>query len=91
MKKREQLYYLIKEYSKGQYTIKDFCEVFEEVFFPDKPSNELSPYELTVFEMLASEISRFSPYPEDIRKYPNVYKTEEDVRLAIEAAMNKLL
>lgn len=91
MTKKQQLYYLLEAFSQGQYEVETFCKAFEEVFYPDVPYDELIPDELMAFEGLAEVVVRFSPFSDDLNAYPKVYRTEDEVRKAINAATDKLM
>ena len=90
MTKKQELYYLLNAFKRGEYEISTFCKVFEDIFYPDVPKSELSVYELEKFEDMAKIIVRFTPYEEDL-KLPNVYYNEEEVRAAIEIAYVELI
>ena len=90
MSKKEQLYALLNMFLRGAYRIPVFCDAFEDIYYPDVPRQELSAQELIVFDTLASIVTRFSPFSEDISAYPNVYRTEDEVRNAILSACNDL-
>lgn len=91
MTKKQQLYYLLKAFLQREYDVATFCEVFESIFYPDIPSDELTSGELAVFNSLAEVVDRFSPFDEDFTKYPNVYRNEEEVKKAIYRATDKLI
>ena len=90
MLKKDMLYYLLKEFVKGNYTVHSFCDAFCDVYYTDFPKNELCEREINTFDALGIVISRFSPYDEDIMKFPGVYATESDVVLAIKTALETL-
>ena len=90
MTTREQLFFLLGEYKNGKYTIPAFCDAFETVFYPDVPRDELACHELELFEMLGETIVRYTPYADDFKNYPGVYKSEAEVKLAIEVLLSNL-
>jgi hypothetical protein len=90
MTKKEQLYYLLEAYAKGEYEVQTFCHAFEEVFFPDIPADELTTYELEVFEELGEKVARFSPFEEDLKKYPKTYFSSIAIDQAITESRVKL-
>ena len=90
MTKKQQLYYLLEAFNRKEYDVKTFCSAFEEVFYPDVPKEELTEFELSKFEDLAKIVVRFSPFEDEIKKLPNVYYSEEDVKNAIEIACLEL-
>ena len=91
MTKKEQLYYLLDAYKKKQYDIPTFCRIFEDIFYPDIPKDELTAFELIQFEALGDIVARFSPFEEDLKTYPKVYHTEADVINAIKTADSTLV
>ncbi|WP_097002361.1 magnesium and cobalt transport protein CorA [Lacrimispora amygdalina] len=91
MTKKQQLYYLLEAFNRREYDVATFCKTFEEVFYPDIPSDELTADELAQFEALAEIVVRFSPFDEDIKAYPKVYRTKVEVESAIKAAFTKLI
>ena len=90
MSKKEQLYALLNMFLHGAYRIPVFCDAFEDIYYPDVPRQELSAKELVIFDALASIVTRFSPFPEDLSTYPGVYCTEAEVRNAILSACHSL-
>lgn len=90
MTAREQLFFLLKEFSEGKYTVPSFCDAFEDVFFPDIPRDELNYHEIDLFEKLGEIIARYTPYEDDLRKYPGVYKSETEVKSAIKFVLSEL-
>jgi len=83
MTKKEQLYYMLNTYNKGEYSVSAFCNAFEEVFYPDIPYDELTPHELDVLKKLGERITRFSPFEEDLKNYPKVYFSDKNINDAI--------
>ncbi|MCL2284977.1 MAG: hypothetical protein FWC32_01270 [Firmicutes bacterium] len=90
MTKKQQLYYLLEAFQRGEYDIATFCDVFYTIFYPDIPSDELTTSELSAFEALGRIVARFSPYEEDIKLHPNAFYTEDGVKNAIEVAYSEL-
>ena len=90
MGKREQLYYLVKAFLRGEYDVCSFCSAFESVFFPDVPYDELNSNELFIFESLAEIVVRFSPFDEDLKTHLGVYQNAENVKKAIHGVADKL-
>jgi hypothetical protein len=91
MTKKEQLYYLLNNYAIQKYDVKTFCQAFQDLFYPDIPRTELTPYELKVFNELGNKVVRYSPYKEDIMNYPRVYFSNEDIDKAISETRIKLI
>ena len=91
MTKKEELYYLLNAFKNGKYDVITFCDVFDSVFYPDVPVDELSAFELKKFEDLAKIVVRFSQYEEDHKLCPNAYFTEEEVNAAIDIAYFALI
>lgn len=90
MTKREQLYYLLEAFKRGEYDIPTFCIAYEHVFYPDIPYDELTHSELAVFDALGEIVARFSPYEHDLKAYPKVYRTAKEVETAIQKASSDL-
>ena len=90
MTKREQLYYLLEAFKRGEYDIPTFCEAYEDVFYPDIPYDELTHSELAVFKALGKVIVRFSPYEGDFKAYPGAFHTAKEVETAIQKASSDL-
>jgi len=90
MTKKQQLYFLLESFLKDSYDVDSFCKAFEGVFYPNVPYEELEVIELNAFKTLAEVVVRFSPFVEDLEKYPDVYRTENEVREAIYIAVSTL-
>lgn len=91
MTKKQELYYLLKAFKRGEYDISTFCDVFISIFYPDVPVDELSSFELQMFNEMPEILVRFSPYEEDHRLCAKAFTTEEEVGVAIDIAYSKLL
>ena len=91
MTKKEELYYLLKAFKNGKYDVITFCDVYDSVFYPDVPVDELSAFELEKFGDLAKKVVRFSQYEIDHKLCPNAYFTEEEVSAAIDIAYFALI
>ena len=91
MTKKEQLYYMLKAFKLGEYDIATFCDAFEDVFYPDRPKDELTLQEWEWFNRLGDIVVRYSPYLKDTKLYPKAYYTDEEVKKAIEKAYSELI
>lgn len=91
MTKKQQLYYLLKAFYHREYDVPTFCRAFEEVFYPDIPSDELTAFELAQFKSLAEVIVRFSPFDGDLKAYPKVYCTEAEVENSVRIVYANLI
>lgn len=87
---KEQLYYLIREYLKENYTTNIFCEQFTNIYCQERHRANLSKLEDMEFDNLNDVTSRYSEFDEDIKMYPGVYFTDEDVRKKVEEVYKKL-
>ncbi len=76
----EQLYYLIREYIKGNYDTNTFCEQFSLIYDMEVDDDDLNEIERTLFSNLSRIAYRFSPYEEDLA-IPNMYYTEQEVKV----------
>lgn len=77
---RQQLYYVVEHYLKGDYPTSLFCDVFYDLFYPDQPREYLSLEEFVEFEKLGVAVSRYSQYPEDHLAYPNAFSNDEEIK-----------
>ena len=76
---KEQLYYLLKEYSENRYTTDDFCDQFTIIYNTKLDYSDLNKTEEKLFHELAEITARFSPYEDDL-KIKNVFFSENDVK-----------
>jgi len=90
MTKREQLYYLLEAFKRGEYDIPTFCEAYQDVFYPDIPYDELTHSEVAVFKALGELVARFSPHEDDFKAYPGFYRTAKEIEAAIQKASSDL-
>lgn len=90
MDAKRQLYYLLENVKKGKYDINTFCNLFTVTFNVECDYESLSKTELNVFSELEQYTSRFSPFAEDLKKYPNTYYNEETIKEQIDIALAKL-
>lgn len=90
MTKREQLYYLLEAFKRGEYDIPTSCEAYQDVFYPDVPRDELTHSELAVFDALGEIVARFSPHEDDFKAFPGFYRTAKEIEIAIQMASSDL-
>lgn len=91
MTKREELYWLLEAYMRGEYDEKLFCDVFTSIFYPDTSLIKFkSKSEYTILKNLAEMCSRFSQYEEDFKNCPNAFYNEKDIRLTIKKTYEDL-
>lgn len=88
---KEKLLYLISHYKSGNYSTDDFCNLYINAFVHENESNDFTNEEWEQFEQLMHIASRYSPYVEDIVKYPKVYHAETDIVNAVELAYSILV
>ena len=89
MTEKEKLYYLVREYSKGNYKTKVFCDEFSNMYNIETDYAILSEVERRYFSDLCEITDRFSEY-EDELAIPNMYYSETDVRNAVEKVVAAL-
>ena len=90
MRKRQQLYYLLKAYKRVEYDISTFCDQLSLILYYESSAiNELVGKEKDVFAALGKVVERYSPFEED-RETSIWYVDEEDVDKAIKAACSEL-
>ena len=63
-----------------QISASTFCDEFYYSYDLEIDDNTLSSTEKEAFADLSKVSSRFSPFKEDINKYPGVYYNEEELR-----------
>ena len=90
MTKKESLFYLVQRYCVGEYEIPTFCDAFFEIYYPDRPIDELTESEFRIYDKLGEIIARFSEHESDHKMYPGVYRTKEEVDTAIREAAEEL-
>ncbi len=84
MTKKQEFYLLLKLYDEGRYETETFCEEMERIlFFESNGISEFKGREREEVEKLAKIIERYSPFEEDLKKYPDIYNSDEDVKRAI--------
>lgn len=88
-KEKDQLYYAMKLFLKGEYPVKDFCSNFERIFNLELDKKILSDKELSVFKELFDKVAHFNEFPEDRNKWPG-FTNENDIQLAVKEAAKKL-
>ena len=90
MKKRQQLYYLLEAYKRGEYGISTFCDQLTLIlYYESNAISELVEKEKVVFGALGEMAERYSPFEED-RKLSMWYVDEEKIKKAIEVACSEL-
>jgi len=87
---KEQLYYLIGEYRKGNYTTQIFTDQFTIIYCNERSNAQLNKREEVLFESLNETTSRYSEFEDDIKKYPGVYTTEKDIKINVEKVYKDL-
>ncbi|EPR11511.1 hypothetical protein [Ruminiclostridium papyrosolvens] len=85
---KEKLYYLLTEYLQGNYDTKTFSDLISDTFNLEL-DNSLTEIEIQVFGDLVSIACRFSPFEDDL-KLPNVYFSDQQVRLKAQETWEKL-
>jgi len=90
MQGRDKLLYLIKHYKCGDYSVKDFCNLYTNTFNLEVDKGDLSDDEWGHFERLMRVTSRFSPYEDDLRNYPKVYTDSNIVNDTLKKLCEKL-
>jgi hypothetical protein len=89
MSPKEKVYYLIKEYKKGNYSTNIFCDEITNVYNLELDHESLNEVEKKYLKELISVTSRFSPYIEDL-KIPNVFFNENQVKEKLDEVIRKL-
>jgi hypothetical protein len=89
MNAKEKIYYLIREFKKGNYDINIFCDEVTNVYNLELNFNDLSELEKKYFSELIILTSRYSPYENDL-KIPNAFFNDSQVRVKVDEIIEKL-
>ena len=89
MTPKEEVYFLLEEFNSGNYTVKDFSELFSFTYFRKINTDELNKKEKRLYRELADMTDRFSPFEEDL-KIPNMYFSESDVKQKAQVVFEEL-
>lgn len=76
---KDKITYIISGYLNDEYNIKNFCDLYEE-YYEELDADKLPVSSRTWFKNLWEMCSRFSDIEEDLRLYPSVYFTEDEIR-----------
>ena len=79
MDQKDELYYLLRAFLRGEYDIRTFCDAFYDVYYPDRPIKFMDEEEFKCFDKLANVISRYTPFEDDIKACPNAFYSKNDV------------
>lgn len=90
MTEREQLWYLINEYQKGNYDSELFAREFSRIYDLEVDYDSLSKTEEEYFGKLSEITGRFTNDSEDLRIYPGVYFTEDDMKQFISQMLEEM-
>ena len=86
---KEKLYYLIKEFIKGNYKANVFCDEFTVQYDIETDYSTLSDDENHYFSELSEITARFSDDTEDL-KIPNLYFDEKQINAKVHEVAEKL-
>lgn len=87
-KSKQKLIRIIDQWKNGLYTsLDDFCDAYFEAY-NDMPETEKASRN-KYLELLWEAASRYSPFEEDIRKFPGTYYTGEDVEKLIDKVLEE--
>lgn len=87
---KRRIYKLIDIYLSGKINESTFCNEFYSSYDLELDYDTLMEDEYKVFYELSEITCRFSEFEEDIRKYPGVYRTKEEVKQKIIETKEKL-
>lgn len=88
---KRKLYWLIDQYLNNVLDADTFCDEYYDSFDLNIDSDTLTKEEHDAFWALSKIVHRFSPFEDDIKKYPGTYFTEEDLRAKIIATKDILI
>lgn len=89
MTAKEQLYYLLKQVSNGQYDLNTFADLFTSIFNIQLHKEDCTNEEYEIFFDLNKYTSRFSPYKEDLQLI-NVFFDKNTLMKQIDMTIKKL-
>jgi hypothetical protein len=89
MSEKDQLYWAIKAFLKGQYPVKEFCSNFERIYNLELDKKVLTDTEKQAFDELFNTVVYDSPFPEERKNYAG-HKDEQDIQKAVEKAAKEL-
>jgi len=87
---KRRIYWLIDKYLSGDIDEPTFCDEFHCTYVLEIDRNSLTKEECKVFQELGEIAGRFSEFEEDIKKYPGVYYTKEELKQKILETKKKL-
>ncbi|MBM7111485.1 hypothetical protein SAM19_04905 [Brevibacillus laterosporus] len=77
---KQRLYWLIDLVRNEKIEIPSFCNEFHITYDHDSDIDEFSTLENQCFGELARLSARFSEFEDDLKRYPNVYSSEKEIR-----------
>lgn len=87
---KRRLNWLIDQFLENKIDAETFCDEFHECYGLELGLDALTPLEEEIFYELSVVANRFSPFEEDLIKYPGTYFTEAELRQKIIDTKNKL-
>lgn len=88
---KKYLYWIIECYISNKITGAVFCDAFYNCYDLELNHKSLSEDELRIFEKLDFVVERYTPFKEDILRYPDIYSNDEQLRTAVQNAKDELL
>ena len=83
MNGKDKLLYLIENYKTGNYSTDDFCSLYTNAFNHETEASDFTGEELEHYKQFMQIASRYSPYDEDLIKYPGIYNDTETINEAL--------
>ena len=87
---KKYLYWIIECYISNKITGAVFCDAFYNCYDLELNHKSLSEDELRIFEKLDFVVERYTPFKEDILRYPDIYSSDEQLRTAVQNAKDEL-
>lgn len=84
------IYNIIDMYLAGKIDASTFCDEFYYSYDLELDHDFLNENEKKVFSDLGKVVDRFSPFDEDLKKYPKVYFSEKELKKCILDSRDKL-
>jgi len=81
---------IIKDAYKNKLSLEDFCDMYYVAYDLEFDEEDASEKEIEIFDELSEVAGRFSPFEDEIKRYPKTYYSADELKGAICKALNKL-
>lgn len=88
---RDEILLSLQYFAQGEYDLKTFCDVFISLYYGASSGYKLfGGVERAELDKIAQAAVRYSPFPDDIERYPNTYCSERQAGEIIRDAISRL-